>query len=100
MDSSASVFRMSMSRVPWTRSLGLSAICAFLLRVKRKDTPLLPIVKRRGKRGPALAYTTYVCNDKNTTFVGHQGIAKGCAWKNYEVPIRAIICRSFLRENE
>jgi len=33
--------------VPWTRSLGLSAIGAFLLRIKRKNTPLLLIVKRR-----------------------------------------------------
>src|SRR6184192_68180 len=47
MGSSASVFRMSMSRVPWTRSLGLSAMEAFLLRVKRKHTLLLLIVKRR-----------------------------------------------------
>ena len=38
---------MSMSRVPWTRSLGLSAMDAFLLRIKRKDKPLLLIVKRR-----------------------------------------------------
>jgi len=36
-----------MSRVPWTRSLGLSAINAFLLRIKGKNTPLLLIVKRR-----------------------------------------------------
>jgi hypothetical protein len=46
MGSSASVFRMSMSRVPWTRSLGLSAIDAFLQRFKRKNTFLLLIVKR------------------------------------------------------
>jgi hypothetical protein len=38
---------MSMSRVPWTRSLGLSAIGSFLLTTKRKDTLLLLIVKRR-----------------------------------------------------
>jgi hypothetical protein len=37
-----SVFRMSMSRV-----LGLSAMDAFLLRIKRKNTLLLLIVKRR-----------------------------------------------------
>jgi len=36
-----------MSRVPWTRSLGLSAINAFLLRIKGKNTPLPLIVKRR-----------------------------------------------------
>jgi hypothetical protein len=36
-----------MSRVPWTRSLGLSAIKAFLLRIKGKDTHLLLIVNRR-----------------------------------------------------
>jgi hypothetical protein len=46
MGSSASVFRMSMSRVPWTRSLGLSAIDTFLLRFRRKSTLLLLIVKR------------------------------------------------------
>src|SRR5580704_9315578 len=47
MGSSASVFRMSMSRVPWTRSLDLSAMDAFLLRVKRKNILLLLIVKGR-----------------------------------------------------
>src|SRR2546429_5259644 len=47
MGSSASVFRMSMSRVPWTRSLGLSAIDAFPLRTRRENTLLLLIVKRR-----------------------------------------------------
>ncbi len=36
-----------MSRVPWTRSLGLSAIDAFPLRFRRKNTSLLLIVKRR-----------------------------------------------------
>src|SRR5207253_6938434 len=40
MGSSASVFKMSMSRVPWTRSLGLSAIDAFPLRFRRKNTPV------------------------------------------------------------
>jgi hypothetical protein len=49
MGSSASVFRMSMSRVPWTRSPGLSAIDAFPLRAKRKNTPLLLVVKRRSR---------------------------------------------------
>jgi hypothetical protein len=47
MGSSASVLRMSISRVPWTRSFGLSGICAFLLGIKRKNTPLLLSVKRR-----------------------------------------------------
>jgi hypothetical protein len=47
MGSSASVFRMSMSRVPSTRSLGWSALDPFPMRIKRKNTPLLLIVKRR-----------------------------------------------------
>src|SRR5437660_5653921 len=53
MGSSASVFRMSMSRVPWTRSPDLSPIDAFLLRIKWKDTPLLLIVKRRRSQASA-----------------------------------------------
>src|SRR5205823_13368562 len=56
MGSSASVFRMSMSRVPWTRSPDLSPIDAFLLRIKWKDTPLLLIVKgRKRDKAPAPA---------------------------------------------
>jgi hypothetical protein len=43
---SASVFRMSMSRVPWTRSLGLSVIDAFLLRIKKKTLLLLTVNRR------------------------------------------------------
>jgi hypothetical protein len=38
---------MSMSRAPGTTSLGLSALESFLLKIGRKNTPLLLIVKRR-----------------------------------------------------
>jgi hypothetical protein len=44
--------------VPWTRSLGLSAMDAFLLRIKRKNILLLLIVKRR-------TTTVLTSNDKN-----------------------------------
>ncbi len=44
--------------MPWTRSLVFSAIDAFLLRIKRKNTPLLLIVKRR-------TATVFTSSDKN-----------------------------------
>src|SRR5262250_2284405 len=46
--SRANVFRMSISRVPWTRSLGLSAINVLPLGGQEEHTPtLLLVVKRR-----------------------------------------------------
>src|SRR5882762_1626920 len=45
MDSSASVFRMSMSSVPWTSSLGLSAIKTLPPGYQEEHTTLLLIVK-------------------------------------------------------
>src|SRR5437762_13819046 len=50
MGSRAKVFRMSISRVPWMRSLGLSDMNAFPLTIKRKNTLSLLIVKRRVAR--------------------------------------------------
>src|SRR5690242_10170232 len=47
MGSSASVFRTSMSRVPWTRSLGLSDINLLPLGCREENTLLLLVVKRR-----------------------------------------------------
>src|SRR5712692_733267 len=46
--SSANVFRMSISRVPWTRSLGLSGINLLPLGYQGEHTPLILVVKRRG----------------------------------------------------
>src|SRR5438067_13381553 len=43
--SSANVFRMSISSVPWTRSLGLSAIKTLTLGYKEEHTLLLLVVK-------------------------------------------------------
>src|SRR5258706_16074693 len=45
--SSADVFRMSISSVPWTRSLGLSGINLLPLGYQEEDTLLLLVVKRR-----------------------------------------------------
>src|SRR5205807_5042382 len=45
--SSANVFRMSISSVPWTRSLGLSDINLIPLGYQEEHTPLLLVVKRR-----------------------------------------------------
>src|SRR5712675_2701944 len=45
--SSANVFRMSISSVPWTRSLGLSGINVLPLGCQEEHTPLLLVVKRR-----------------------------------------------------
>src|SRR6267154_520870 len=46
--SSANVFRMSISSVPWTRSLGLlSGINLLPLGYQEEYTPLLLVVKRR-----------------------------------------------------
>src|SRR6267143_2317355 len=45
--SSANVFRMSISSVPWTRSLGLSGINLLPLGYQEEHTPLLLVVKRR-----------------------------------------------------
>src|SRR5215472_5223599 len=46
--SRANVFRMSISRVPWTRSLGLSAINVLPLGCQEEHTPaLLLVVKGR-----------------------------------------------------
>src|SRR5258706_13625524 len=45
--SSANVFRMSISSVPWTRSLGLSGINLIPLGYQEEHTPLLLVVKRR-----------------------------------------------------
>jgi hypothetical protein len=42
MGSRATVLRMSMSSVPWTRSLDLSAINPLLLTIKRKNSPPPP----------------------------------------------------------
>src|SRR2546430_1022979 len=47
IDSSANVFRMSMSSVPWTRSLGLSGINHLPLGYQEEHTLLLMVVKRR-----------------------------------------------------
>src|SRR5271170_3388881 len=47
MGSGSSVFRISISSVPCTRSLDLSAINPLPLRIKRKDTLLPLTVKRR-----------------------------------------------------
>src|SRR5881396_3072536 len=44
--SSANVFRMSISSVPWTRSLGLSAIKTLPLGYQEEHT-LLPLVVKR-----------------------------------------------------
>src|SRR5882762_6038618 len=49
--SSANVFRMSISSVPWTRSLGLSGINLLPLGYQEENTLLLPVVKRRVMRG-------------------------------------------------
>src|SRR6266853_4252345 len=45
--SSANVFRMSISSVPWTRSLGLSGINLLSLGYQEEHTLLLLVVKRR-----------------------------------------------------
>src|SRR5881394_3821808 len=45
--SSANVFRMSISSVPWTRSLGLSGINLLPLGYQEEYTLLLLVVKRR-----------------------------------------------------
>src|SRR6266576_2974563 len=45
--SSANVFRMSISSVPWTRSLGLSDIYLLPLGYQEEHTLLLLVVKRR-----------------------------------------------------
>src|ERR1700747_231928 len=45
--SSANVFRMSISSVPWTRSLGLSGINLLPLGYQEEDTLLLLVVNRR-----------------------------------------------------
>src|SRR6266436_7260407 len=45
--SSANVFRMSISSVPWTRSLGLSGISLLPLGSQEEHTLLLLVVKRR-----------------------------------------------------
>src|SRR6266404_941317 len=45
--SSANVFRMSISSVPWTRSLGLSGISLPPLGSQEEHTLLLLVVKRR-----------------------------------------------------
>src|SRR5215475_9906889 len=42
--SRANVFRMSISRVPWTRSVGLSAINVLPLGCQEEHTPLLLLV--------------------------------------------------------
>src|SRR5205823_2068066 len=47
MGSSANVFRMSISSVPWTRSLGLSGINLLPLGYQEEDTLLPLVVKRR-----------------------------------------------------
>jgi hypothetical protein len=55
--SSANVFRMSISKVPWTRSLGLSPIKALPPGNQEENTPpLILFVKRRSgnKIGPLL----------------------------------------------
>src|SRR5580693_1524458 len=43
--SRANVFRMSISSVPWTRSLGLSAIKVLPLGKQEENTPLILFVK-------------------------------------------------------
>jgi len=53
--SSARVFRMSMSRVPWTRSLDLSAIDAFLLEEYTSPTDCQE-EERHDSTGKALAF--------------------------------------------
>src|SRR5437879_935065 len=53
--SSANVFRMSISSVPWTRSLGLSAIKTVPLDNQEENTPLILFVKRRTRRECKLA---------------------------------------------
>src|SRR6267143_6388389 len=45
--SRANVFRMSISSVPWTRSLGLSAIKVLPLGKQEENTPLILFVKGR-----------------------------------------------------
>src|SRR5437879_3560143 len=47
--SSANVFRMSISSVPWTRSLGLSGIKMLPSGYQEEHTLLLLVVKRRGE---------------------------------------------------
>src|SRR5881275_252249 len=47
MGSSANVFRMSISSVPWPRSLGLSGINLLPLGYQEEDTLLPLVVKRR-----------------------------------------------------
>src|ERR1700746_1282767 len=66
--SNANVFRMSISRVPWTRSLGLSAIKALPPVNQEENTPLILFVKgsattvltlrdnRKGAGGHSLRY--------------------------------------------
>src|SRR5215469_3919398 len=52
--SRANVFRMSISRVPWTRSLGLSAINVLPLGYQEEHTPSLLLVVK-GRLGTGLA---------------------------------------------
>src|SRR6266550_5085484 len=47
---SASVFRMSMSSVPWTRSLGLSGIKIVPPGYQEEHTLLLLVVKRKERK--------------------------------------------------
>src|ERR1700674_2569760 len=56
--SRANVFRMSISSVPWTRSLGLSGINPLPLGYQEEYTPLLLVVKRR-------TATVFTSSDKN-----------------------------------
>src|SRR5260221_7712396 len=49
--SNANVFRMSISSVPWTRSLGLSGINLLPLGYQEENTLLLLVVKIRVMRG-------------------------------------------------
>src|SRR6266436_9209305 len=52
--SSANVFRMSISSVPWTRSLGLSAIKTLPLGYQEEHT-LLPMVVKRSDTVAAIS---------------------------------------------
>src|SRR5215469_8893830 len=55
--SRANVFRMSISRVPWTRSLGLSAINVLPLGCQEEHTPALLLVVK-GRLGTGLSAET------------------------------------------
>src|SRR6266403_651787 len=68
--SRANVLRMSISSVPWTRSLGLSGINLLPLGYQEEHTPLLLVVKRKGEKTLEQAHTLASREVQSKYFVG------------------------------